>query len=131
MKILISMFSLALGLTASGCLVDLDHHGGSHGDALLTVEWSVHGTTDASECDYFGARYAAITVHSRYGIEEDREVACESFGSDFYLPPDRYWVEIVLLNRSRREITEAVQTDSRYVEDSDYVVIDFPADSFL
>ena len=53
------------------------------------------------------------------------------FESDFYLVPDRYSVEIVLLDRSHREITEAVETDARYVEDSDYVVIDFPADSFL
>jgi hypothetical protein len=132
MKIWISMFSLALGLTASGCLVDVDHPGGhAAGDALFTVDWSVDGTDSARECDYFGARYANVTIMSSYGVEDEQEISCDAFGADFYLEPGRYWVEIVLLDRSGHEITETVETDSRYVEDGDYVVVDFPADSFL
>ena len=131
MKIWISMFSLALGLTASGCLVEADHPGGSYDDAVFTVEWSVDGYTSARECDASGARYAHITVLSDYGVEAEREEPCDKFGTDFYLEPGRYWVEVVLLDRSGRERTETVETDSRFVEDGDYVVIDFPADSFL
>lgn len=127
----ISTISLVFGLSASGCMVDVDHPSHYDDDALFTVEWSVDGSTDPRDCDASGARYAAIRVESKYGTEAEREVPCDEFGTDFYLPPGRYWVDIVLLDRSHQETTRSVETDSRYVEDSDYVVIDFPADSFL
>jgi len=91
----------------------------------------VDGTTDPAECSRSDARYAYVRIESRYGLEAEREVPCEDFGTDFSLPPGRYWVTAVLLDRRHDDRTESVETDPRYVEDGDYVVIDFPADSFL
>jgi hypothetical protein len=117
-------------ISASGCMVDVDHPGHYY-DAVFTVEWSVDGTTDPAECARSGARYAYVRVESRYGVEDEHEVPCEDFGTAFTLPPGRYWVHAVLLDRRHAERTESVETDSQYVDDGDYVVIDFPADSFL
>ena len=132
MKRLFSTLLLTLSsITASGCMVDVDHPGHYYDDAIFTVEWTVDGTTNPAECSRSGARYAYVRVESRYGVEAERTVPCEDFGTDFTVPPGRYWVHVVLLDRQHVDRTESVETDPRYVEDSDYVVIDFPADSFL
>ena len=132
MKRWFSLLCLAFGLTASGCFVDLDHPGHYYDDdSILTVEWRVDGSTNPRECDASGARFAYVRVESRYGVEAEREVPCEDFGTDFYLAPGRYWVVIVLLDRRHDEVTESVETDPRYLDGGDYVDIDFPADSFL
>ena len=132
MKRLFSTLLLTLSsITASGCMVDVDHPGHYDDRVVFTVEWSVDGTTDPAECSRSGARYAYVRVESRYGVEDEQEVPCEDFGVNFLLPPGRYWVHAVLLDRRHTDRTESVETDPRYVDDGDYVVIDFPADSFL
>ena len=131
MKIWISMLTLLLGLTASGCFVDLDRPGHYHDDAILTVEWSIDGRTDPRECRASGADYAYVRVESGDGVVDEQEVPCEDFGTDFWLPPGRYWVVIVLLDRRHNDRTETVETDRRYLDDGDFIEVDFPADSFL
>lgn len=120
-------------LVMPGCVVAVDHDGPGFGDALFTVEWTVDGSTQPAACWDFGAEYAYVTVESRYGVEDYRTLSCERFGYDFYLPPGRYWVTIVLQDRHHDDITAIVETGSRtlYAGESDYVVIDFPGDSFF
>jgi hypothetical protein len=134
MKSLIPLLAALSGLALPGCFVGVDHdHGGAYADdALFTVEWSIDGSTDPDACLDFDAAYAYVTVESRYGTEADQTVPCERFSYDFYLPPGRYWVTVALQDRDRRDVTSVIETDSYSLAegDSNYVVADFPPDSF-
>lgn len=132
MKSRIPLLGMVMGLALAlqGCFFAVDHD--AH-DAIFTVEWRVDGSSHPDACWDFGAEYAFITVESRYGLETSRTVACERFGYDFYLAPGRYWVTVTLQDRHHDDITSVVETDSHtlYEGGGDYVVADFPPDSFL
>ena len=121
----------ALSVTAlSGCFVGVDDH---HDDAIFTVEWTVDRSTSRVACLDFGADSAYVTIESRFGTEDSLTLPCEAFGHDFILLPGRYWATVQLLDRRGREITSVVETDEYdlYAGDGEYVVADFPPDSFL
>ena len=131
MKSWIPLLTVVAGLgLLPGCFVGVDH--GHSREGVFTVEWSIDGGTHGSDCDYYGARYAYITVESRYGTEDYATVSCDAFGYDFYLPPGRYWVTVTMIDSRDDDVSTTIRTDeySLYEDDSQYVVADFPHDSF-
>ena len=124
---------MAAGLGLPGCLVGVDHgHGRGQGDGVFSVDWSIDGATHGSDCDYYGAASVDITVMSRYGEEDYAVVSCDRFTHDFYLPPGSYWVTVTMLDSHDNDVSTTIRTDeySLYEGDSQYVVADFPPDSF-
>lgn len=133
MKTWIPLLAALSGFALSGCFVGVDRDGHYADDAIFTVEWRIEGSSHPDACLDFGARYAYLTVESRYGTEDDRTLPCEDFGYDFYVPPGTYWVTVTLLDRDHRDITSTIETDSYtlYENDGTDVVADFPEDSFF
>jgi hypothetical protein len=130
MKSWIPLLTAVAGIALPGCFVGVDHD--HQDDAVFTVEWSIDGATDGADCDYYGAAYADVTVESRYGTEDYAVVPCDRFQHDFYLAPGRYWVTVTMLDSHDDEVSTPVRTDSYdlFEGDSEYVVADFPPDSF-
>jgi len=129
MKSWIPLLTAVAGLALPGCFVGVDH---DHGDGVFTVEWSIDGATHGSDCDYFGAAYVDVTLESRYGTEDYAVVECDRFGYDFHAPPGRYWVTVTMMDDHDRDVSTTIRTDSYdlFEGDSEYVVADFPPDSF-
>lgn len=125
----IPLFTAVAGLTLPGCFVGADHHGG---DGLFTVEWSIDGRTRGDDCDYYGASSVYISVESRHGTEDYATVACDRFGYDFHLLPGDYWVEVTMLDNRDNDVSTTIRTDTYPLDEgeSQYVVADFPGDSF-
>jgi hypothetical protein len=128
MKSLITLLAALSGIAFSGCVVD-----GGPSDAIFTVEWRIDGSSSRGACLDFGVDAAYLTVESRFGLEDEATLPCEDFGFDFYLPPGDYWVTAVLLDRRGREITSVIETDEYplFAGDGEFVVADFPPDSFF
>jgi hypothetical protein len=128
MKSLIALLAALSGIAFSGCVVD-----GGPGDAIFTVEWRIDGSASRLACLDFGADAAYVTVESRFRTEDSATVPCEDFGYDFYLAPGSYWATVQLLDRADREITSVVETDEfdLFAGDGEFVVADFPPDSFF
>lgn len=133
MKSLIPLLAALMGTALSGCFVGVDDRGGRDDDAIFTVEWRVDRSTSRAACLDFGADAAYVTIESRFGTEDSVTVPCEDFGHDFYLLPGSYWATVQMLDRGGREITSVVETDEYdlYAGDAEFVVADFPPDSFL
>lgn len=133
MKHGISLLAALLGTALSGCFVGIeDRHHPHDDDVLFTVEWRIDRSTSPAACFDFGVDSAYVTIESRFGTEDSVTVDCEKFGWDFYLPPGTYWATVQLLDRRGREITSVVETYEYdlYAGESEYVVADFPPDSF-
>ncbi|MET0384911.1 MAG: hypothetical protein ABW321_03080 [Polyangiales bacterium] len=137
MKALLPCGLFAFGLASmSGCVVavDDDRNGGRRGDAYFTVEWEIDRSQNPDRCIEYSVDYAFVTVNSRDGFVTDRSVPCEEFGTEFTVPPGSYWASVVLVDRFDDDRTETAETDDRpflYDGDSDYVVLNFPDDSFF
>jgi hypothetical protein len=125
----------ALFLTSS-CVVD-DHHnpGPVDGPATLTVEWTLDGTDDPSQCRQANAPSILITVEDDDGpVGPDIQVDCEEFGVDVKdLDPGHYYVSALLLDPNGDDRTTTVESDrfSLYADDAFTIDIDFPASSFF
>jgi hypothetical protein len=132
MKSLIPLLAALSGIALSGCVVGVDDRG-APGDGIFTVEWRIDGAASRADCAYFGADVAYLTVESRFGREDEATVPCEDFGYDFFLLPGDYWVTVQLLDRRDRPISSIIETDEYplYAGDGQYVVADFPPDSFF
>jgi hypothetical protein len=130
MKSWIPLLSAVAGLALPGCFVGVDH---DHDDAVFSVEWSIDGAAHGADCDYYGAAYADVSIESRAGTEDYVVVPCDRFQHDFYLAPGRYWVTVTLLDENDEEVSTTIKTESYdlYEGESEYVVADFPPDSFL
>lgn len=148
MKSLVVWGGLALVAASSqGCVVDDRHHDDyddypptrtvtpSGGDeAELSVEWTIDGSNDPGICHTVAAAYAYIEIDDDVGIVDENAVDCEDFGYDApLLPPGSYWATVVLRDADDRDLTTPAQTDRRDLlpGDSDYVVVDFPLNSFF
>jgi hypothetical protein len=131
MKSWIPLLAALSGIALSGCIVDVAD--GYADDAVYTVEWRIDGSGHPAACRDFDAAFVYVTIESRAGTEDYATVPCEDFGVDFYLLPGRYWVTVTMLDRARFDISSTVQTDPITLRagDGDYVVADFPPDSFL
>jgi len=130
----IAWMSLALAAVCmQGCVVSADRTYG-RGDVLFTVEWTIDGVTDSRICREADVSYALVSIYDdRDVLITDYDVDCEDFGIDIELPPGRYWASVQLFDSRDRERTRPADTDIHDLVnyDSDFVVIDFPPDSFF
>jgi hypothetical protein len=122
---------LALGLLeCSGCIVATDHSGP---DGAFTVDWTVDGTTDPSQCRQGDATTFDLIVETRSGdFVDEYEADCEAFEISIDLPPGRYQASAVLLDSRGDERTTQVDLDPFTVFEADELIVDvdFPARSF-
>jgi len=127
------MIALLAVVTASGCVAhDRYYYDDGRGSSslYLTVEWEIAGTTDPSLCAEGGADYAYIVVEDSRGFVNEAQVDCGYFGVDIELPRGDYWVTVQLFDRSGRARTTALTTDVIALYRDDYVIVNFPVDSF-
>jgi hypothetical protein len=131
-SLLAALLVVVSGTALTGCVVGVDDRRSYDDDALFTVEWTIAGSSRGIACDDFGAYDAYVTIESRFGTEDSTTVACDRFGVDFYLLPGTYWATVQMLDRGGREISTVLETDEYdlYAGDAEYVVADFPPDSF-
>jgi hypothetical protein len=130
-----------LGL--SGCFINTDRHR-YHDDyyddrsytyaPLLSVSWSIDGSTDPAECRYEDVSEISILVETRSGVTIGEYLAdCRDFYTSIELDPGRYTANAVLLDGRGNERSTVVDLESFSLASGDELAIDvdFPADSFL
>jgi hypothetical protein len=126
---------LLLGLAASACVVDSSEPDTVvvSGDGVLTVTWTVDGTSNPSECAFQGADSIDIIVTTPSGAQmTEVSDACEAAATSIDLPPGTYDADAVLLDAAGHTITTAVDLGrfTIYADDELVVDADFPEDSF-
>jgi hypothetical protein len=119
----------------SGCLVEsAPEPAPIAGDGLLTVDFTVDGTTDPSECDFQGAASVDVLVMTPSGAAyADVTGSCRAGVLTVALPPGNYSANAVLLDRSGYVITTPAQLGAFTVYGDDELIVyaDFPPSSFL
>jgi hypothetical protein len=121
---------------ASGCFVETDsprRHPVEAAEGTVTVDWTVDGVKDPSECRQATVSEIDVVVQTPEGdvVGEYRQ-DCETFATSISLPPGDYTANAVLLDGAGTERTTSVDVDPFTVvggTDLD-VPIDFPASSF-
>jgi len=103
------------------------------GDGLLTVTWTLDGTSDPAECAFQGADAIDVVVQTSSGtvvaeVTED----CEAAVTSVSLPPGTYYADAVLLNRAGRAVTTPADLGrfTLYGDDELIIDADFPTDAF-
>src|SRR5689334_5518817 len=76
------------------------------GDGVLTVTWTLDGTSDPAECAFQGADAIDVVVQTSNGtvvaeVTED----CEAAVTSVSLPPGTYYADAVLLDGAGRTMT--------------------------
>jgi hypothetical protein len=124
-------FGLGL-LVLPGCVVGVEHDHDS-APSTLTVDWTIDGTHNPSECRQGDTPSILIQVLARRDIAFEREFDCEESSVTFDISPGTYFVSATLLDSRGDDATTTVDSDDfDLLYDDDYTVnIDFPADSFL
>jgi hypothetical protein len=125
------LFGLGL-LVLPGCVVGVEHDHGS-APSTLTVDWTIDGTHNPSECRQGDTPSILIQVLTRRDNVFEREFDCEESSVTFDIAPGTYIVSATLLDPGGRDATTTVDSDEfDLLYDDDYTVnIDFPSDSFL
>jgi hypothetical protein len=103
------------------------------GDGLLTVTWTVAGTSDPSECAFQGADAIDIVVQTTGGsVIAEVTDDCEEGVTSISLPPGTYYADAVLLDRAGRTITTPADLGrfTLYGDDELILDADFPGGSF-
>jgi hypothetical protein len=103
------------------------------GNGLLTLEWTLGGTTDPIECDATDSEVIEISITQSGGRVIDQFVeSCDRFAASVELMPGTYRAEAVLLDPSGRERTTTVGmgTFDIYGDDELILDVDFPPSSF-
>lgn len=103
------------------------------GNGLLTVEWTLDGTTDPDECDATDSDVINVFITDGGGrVVDDFVESCDRFATSVELLPGSYRAEAVLLDPSGRERTTTVGmgTFEIYGDDELILDIDFPPSSF-
>jgi hypothetical protein len=103
------------------------------GDALLTVTWTVAGTSDPSECAFQGADAIDIVVQTTGGsVVAEVTDDCEEGVTSISLAPGTYFADAVLLDGAGRTITTPADLGrfTLYGDDELILDADFPGSSF-
>ena len=128
--------ALIAGCLACGCAVSTEPDRRSvvvADDGLLTLDWSVDGTTDPDECDQSDAESIDVLITTDRGTSMGNFVQyCDEFVMSIELPPGSYEGNAVLLDS--RDQTRTTAVDLGYFEifgnDELSISVDFPASSF-
>ena len=103
------------------------------GDGLLTVEWTVDGTSDPNECAVEGADGLDLSIEDRLGavVAEVTDV-CEAGSTSVDLSPGSYFADAALIDAAGHSITTRVDLGAFTIRSGGESVLDadFPSDSF-
>ncbi len=103
------------------------------GDGMLTLDWTINGTTDPDQCTQGAATTLDVTIDTIDAVPAGEfQQACDAFATTIHLAPGSYTGNAVLLDADGRDRTTTIRLDAftiRSDEDID-VPIDFPARSF-
>ena len=103
------------------------------GDGMLTVTWTVDGTSDPAECAFQGADAIDLVVQTSSGsVVAEVTDDCEAAATSVALPPGTYYADAVLLDSAGRAITTPADLGRFTIYGDDELIIDadFPADAF-
>jgi hypothetical protein len=131
-----SQFALSAALaTLPGCFIESSEPDTVvvAGDGLLTVTWTVAGSSDPLECEFQGADAIDIVVQSTGGsvvtqVTDD----CEEGVTSISLPPGTYYADAVLIDIGGRPVTTPADLGRFSLYGGDELILDadFGADSF-
>lgn len=129
----------ALAATSlAGCFVDTAPGGKvivtPAESGLLTVLWTVDGTTDASACDDYGASDLRLQVFDQDDyVVGDVLAPCEDFEVTLELPEGHYYGEARLVGPELVPVSTTLPLENiRIVSDTELTIdTDFPAGSIL
>jgi len=124
----------ALCALLPGCVVDDSPAVIVSGDGLLTVNWTVDGTTDPVACSVEGADAIDIQVTTPGGaLVAEANDDCRAGTTSVELAPGSYFADAVMLDRASHTITSTVDLGGFRILGDDELVLeaDFPADSFF
>jgi len=99
----------------------------------LTLDWTINGTKDPSQCTQGAATDVDITVESTSGAPMGEfQQSCAAFATTIDLPPGTYTASALLLDARGDDRTTAVPIDTFSIRSGEdlNVPIDFPANSF-
>jgi hypothetical protein len=129
------LFAAVLPLFASACFFESDPDPVvvSHAEGLLTVTWTINGTTDPVECALTGADAISIVVEA-----PDRTVVtqaieyCEASITSIVLPAGTYFADATMIDRFDQAVTTTVDLGRVRLFGNDELIVDadFPLDSF-
>ncbi len=131
-----SLLALSAALVVlPGCFIESSEPQtvGVSGDGLLTVTWTVDGTTDPSECAFQGADAIDVVVQATDGtIVAQVTDDCEEAVTRVSLTPGTYYADAVLLDGAGRTITTPADLGRFDIYGGDELILDadFPADAF-
>jgi len=131
MRLLIGVMTTVL----SGCGASSDRSPtpvASH-DGVLTVAWSIDGSTDPTQCSVRGVRTVDIVVETpARDVADERVAPCEALVAEMSLPPGAYYADITLLDQFEAPVTQTVYLGRvrLYGADEWFIDADFPPDAF-
>lgn len=121
----------AAALVLPACVVVTDD---DRGIGTLTVEWSIDGVRDASDCAAFSVDRFELLLFARSGrVVDELEPLCESFGVSIDLGEGLYFADATLVDSfdDPATLTQPID-DIDIIEATELAVtIDFPLGSFL
>lgn len=100
---------------------------------LLTVEFTIEGTTNPTLCDFYGATHLELVLYDVYGGSFSDYAPCKDFVISVETDVGYYTGEVVLLDYNLAPVSVSlILDDLRVVEGTELVVaVDFPLDAML
>jgi hypothetical protein len=102
----------------------------------LTVQWTVSGRRDPSDCGGFGVERFVLSARSVSSVpsdEEQGEAPCDAFQISMDLAPGSYTGDAILVDRLDRPLTLSVALEQVDIVAGREVLesVDFPVGAFL
>jgi hypothetical protein len=99
----------------------------------LTLQWTISGRHDATDCGGLGVERLQLSVKSSAAEEDQSEGPCDAFQLSVDLSPGSYGGDAVLVDRFDRPVTLSVPLDQLDIMAGREVIksIDFPVGAFL
>ncbi len=129
----LSVVTLAcLALTSAGCIVSTPQDVGP-GTGLLSVAWTIEGSTSPAGCADAGADALAIDIYDFDGRRiTTLNAPCEDFLADIDIDPGSYSLDLTLVDTHDHAMTTTLTLDADVREGGETDLdIDFPYSSFL
>lgn len=133
--------TLALAAGAAGCSVQAGASAGpgpGPGEPVVTqgtlsIAWTVNGSVDPAECDYYGADALQIDLYDADDMLLATDTPyCDAFIEDIDLDPGDYTVDLTLVDTLDHPVSTTLSLTGRIHEDTETDLdIDFPDSSFF